>query len=396
MLVTWSGGLDSTYGLARVLRETEDEIFVHHIHRFAPHDDKMTAAQSCQYEAAAVAKMLPLMRERFRDFAYSESLVDNTAFSQFAPDATTVLLFAGCMARRLGFGPEDRILDVMNKDEDGDWGPGSISGRLLRMNSLNILKLVVRAEDVPPLYTYDGIPTKAEEVAYLPRELVELNASCRAPQLIDGTWRNCGVCRKCRSFARMGVVLPGDPEDADSLREADDKVRSAEPKQEVEVRPFGARKYLVMWSGGEKSTAALVKLLDRTDEQVHVHHIANTGRLDRRPDERSFGSHPFSEIMAKRDDIRRRHRPFNMTMSAIGPERVVSNTHPINVIAYFAAQAALSWRMQPIDRIVLGTWGDRAGGTEPMPALYRFGEVLAPQMLKAIMRSEDYPQFVLG
>jgi hypothetical protein len=396
MLVTWSGGLDSTYGLVRVLREEADEIHVHHIHRFAPHDDNSDPAQSCGYEAAAVGRMLPIIRERYRDFTYSESLVDNTAFPQFAPDATTVLLLAGCVAKRLGFGPEDRILDVMNSDEDGDWGPASMSGILLRMNSLNILKLVSRAEAIPSLHTYDGIPSKAEEVAYLPPELVEMNASCRAPRLIDGIWRNCGVCRKCRSFARMGVALPGDAEDGERLRELADRARSDEPKREIEIRPVGARKHLVMWSGGDRSTAALIRLLEHTDEPVRVHHVLSSSRLDRRPDEFSFGGHRTSEVESRLAEIRRRYRPLKMTMSAIGPDRVIGNTHPLNVIAYFAAQAALSWRMQPIDEVVLGSWGDRTGDGGGRPALYRSGELLAPQMLKAIMRSEDVPQFVVG
>jgi hypothetical protein len=300
------------------------------------------------------------------------------------------------VAKRLGFGPEDRILDVMNSDEDGDWGPTSMSGILLRMNSLNILKLVSRAEAVPELHTYEGIPSKAEEVAYLPRDLVEMNASCRAPRLVDGAWRNCGVCRKCRSFARMGVMLPGDTEDAEHLRKLADLARSGEPKREVEVRPLGARKHLVMWSGGDRSTAALVHLLEHSDEPVRVHHVLSSGRLDRRPDEFSFGGHRTAEIEARLAEIRRRCRPFKMTMSAIGPDRVVSNTHPANVIAYFAAQAAMSWRMQSIDQIVLGSWGDRSGDGDRRPALYRSGELLAPQMIKAVMRSEDGPGFVLG
>jgi hypothetical protein len=396
MLVTWSGGLDSTYGLVRVLRETDDEIHVHHIHRFAPHDDNSDPAQSCRYEAAAVDRMLPIIRERYRDFTYSESLVDNTAFPQFAPDATTVLLFAGCVAKRLGFGPEDRILDVMNSDEDGDWGPVSMSGILLRMNSLGILKLVSRAEAIPALHTYEDIPSKAEEVAYLSRDLVEMNASCRAPRLADGIWRNCGICRKCRSFARMGVALPGDAEDGDRLRELADQVRSSEPRREVEIRPVGTRKHLVMWSGGDRSTAALVRLLEQTDEPVRVHHVLSSGRLDRRPDEFSFGGHRTADVEARLTKVRRCHRPFKTTMSAIGPDRVTGNTHPLNVIAYFAAQAAMSWRMQAIDEVVLGSWGDGAGDGDSRPALYRSGELLAPQMLKAIMRSEDGPQFVLG
>jgi hypothetical protein len=151
-----------------------------------------------------------------------------------------------------------------------------------------------------------------------------------------------------------------------------------------------------MWSGGDRSTAALVHLLEHSDEPVRVHHVLSSGRLDRRPDEFSFGGHRTAEIEARLAEIRRRCRPFKMTMSAIGPDRVVSNTHPANVIAYFAAQAAMSWRMQSIDQIVLGSWGDRSGDGDRRPALYRSGELLAPQMIKAVMRSEDGPGFVLG
>ena len=31
-LVLWSGGLDSTYSLVRLLASTEDEIYAHHVH----------------------------------------------------------------------------------------------------------------------------------------------------------------------------------------------------------------------------------------------------------------------------------------------------------------------------------------------------------------------------
>lgn len=56
----------------------------------------------------------------------------------------------------------------------------------------------------------------------------------------------------------------------------------------------------------------------------------------------------------------------------------------------------MSWRMQTIDQVVLGSWGDRGSGGSSDAALYRSGEMLAPQMLRAIMRSEDVPQLVLG
>jgi hypothetical protein len=393
MLVTWSGGLDSTYGLVRMLKETEDEIHVHHIHRFALHDDHGTPAQSALYEAAAVSKMLPILRSRYRSFTYSESLVDNTAFSQFSPDAATVLVMAGCVAKRLGFGPKDRILDVMNSDEDMDWQPGSMAGRFLRMNSLHILKLIYGSEAIPQLYTYDGIPTKREEVEYLPADLVAMNASCRAPMLVEGMWKRCGVCRKCRSFAEMAPRLPAGLA-MDKAAESKD-ISSTRPKRLVERRPEGELKRLVMWSGGEASTKALERLLLETRDQVHVHHIRISDRIDRQPDALSLGGHAWAECSRALDQIRQRCRPFRVTISTIGPERLVRHAHPMNIVAYSAAQAAMSWRMLTADQIVVGGWGNHLQDGIAADALYRSGELLAPQMVKAIMRSEDGPRLVL-
>jgi hypothetical protein len=395
MLVTWSGGLDSTYGLVRMLKETEDDVHVHHIHRFSPHDDRGTPAQSAIYEAAAVSKMLPIIRGRYRHFTYSESLVDNTVFPHFAPDAATVLLFAGCVAKRLGLGPDDRILDIMNSDEDMDWQPGSIAGQFLRMNSLHILKLIYRSETIPQLYTYDGIPTKRQEVDYLSADLVAMNASCRAPVLVNGVWQTCGTCRKCRSFAAMGLqrsvkTAPSSPE------EGADKVKTGRPKRIVERRPEGALKRLVLWSGGEASTRVLERVLAETSDPVHAHHIRCSSRLDRQADDLSLGGHDWVVASRTLEQLKRRYRPFNVTISTIGPERVIGHTHPINVVAYCAAQAAKSWLMQPVDQIVVGAWGDSAAPGSDREALYGSGSALAPQMLKAIMRSEDGPRIILG
>ena len=93
-LVMWSGGLDSTFCLARLLQETDDQVFVHHVHCNIRRDDGKARSRRCEYEAQAVAAMLPILRQRYRSFTYTESRVDLSAFSTVARDSATVMYLA--------------------------------------------------------------------------------------------------------------------------------------------------------------------------------------------------------------------------------------------------------------------------------------------------------------
>jgi hypothetical protein len=68
----------------------------------------------------------------------------------------------------------------------------------------------------------------------------------------------------------------------------------------------------------------------------------------------------------------------------------------MNIVAYCAAQAAMSWRMLSADRIVPGSWGNHLEAGTTTDALCGSEAFLAPQMLKATMRSEDGPRLALG
>ncbi|WP_374650300.1 hypothetical protein [Dongia sp.] len=214
-LVMWSGGLDSTYGLMRLLTTTDDDVYAHHIHRQARHDSGRKAALTLPYEAEAIGRMTPWIRARYRGFTYSESNVDITAFPKFARDTATSMFFAGLVTRRYGFGPQDRILLSMNRDEDREWNPDSEKYWFLRMITLQTLKLVWQSEEVPDAFLWAPPPSKQEEIDFLPPDLVAMTASCRDPKAVKEsstgllTWQTCGTCDECKTLsgARYGVAV---------------------------------------------------------------------------------------------------------------------------------------------------------------------------------------------
>ena len=210
-LVVWSGGLDSTYSLVRLLKETDDNVFAHHIHFKGRNDSGESVSHKCEYEAVAIEKMRPYIEETFRPFTYSESHLDISAFTVFARDTATSMFFAAQAAMTYGFTPRDRILLGMNRDEDVRWNAGTDSYRYRRLVTIRMLKAVMESEEVPYFYLFDPRPSKQEEADFLPYELFRMSASCRDPLLVEDGFGMCGACLECRTL--KNVVRNPDPAD---------------------------------------------------------------------------------------------------------------------------------------------------------------------------------------
>ena len=71
-VVMFSGGIDSTAALKRLLVETDKNIFAHHIHIISGEG----GGKFYTAETAAVNQIIPYMKKTYRDFNYSESTVD--------------------------------------------------------------------------------------------------------------------------------------------------------------------------------------------------------------------------------------------------------------------------------------------------------------------------------
>ena len=109
-LVLWSGGLDSTWSLYTLLKETDAEVYAHHVNKRSRTDDGSEISNGFEYEMAAVRAMRSWLFENVRPFSYSESTVDTTAFTTFARDTVTAVFFGAQAAMTWGFTAEDRIV----------------------------------------------------------------------------------------------------------------------------------------------------------------------------------------------------------------------------------------------------------------------------------------------
>ena len=73
-IVMLSGGIDSVAVLKKVLEETDEKIYAHHIH--IKNHEGINNIRRYKAEALALRKIIPYMKKNFRDFHYSESTID--------------------------------------------------------------------------------------------------------------------------------------------------------------------------------------------------------------------------------------------------------------------------------------------------------------------------------
>src|SRR3954471_20214079 len=193
----FSGGLDSTAMLVKLLTESEEELRVHHI-RMANREGRDDAEQR------AVESIVAWCRGRYRPFRYSESGLDFRGLEAIPIDYVSIAFVACQVAIDT---PRCNRVAVASLARDTD-----IENRSARQRRVfEALYECYRARklgepDVQWLYpVYQA--TKPELAAMLPPELVGLTWSCRRPVLrVENEaeqWLPCGACKAC--LARQGI-----------------------------------------------------------------------------------------------------------------------------------------------------------------------------------------------
>jgi 7-cyano-7-deazaguanine synthase in queuosine biosynthesis len=186
-LAMFSGGLDSTAMLVRLLSEGDEPLRVHHIHM-------RNAEGRAAAEQAAVESIVAYCRARYRPFRYSESGLDFRALEAIPIDYLSIAFVAcqvaidtpGCT--RIAIGALERDTDIENR-----------SARQRRVfdamyECYRARKLGEPAvEWVYPVYR----ETKAALAARLPAELLGLTWSCRRPVSTASGYQPCGACKAC-------------------------------------------------------------------------------------------------------------------------------------------------------------------------------------------------------
>jgi 7-cyano-7-deazaguanine synthase in queuosine biosynthesis len=183
----YSGGMDSTAMLVKLLSGTTDELRVHHI-RLQNREGRDGAEQ------AAVEKIIAWCRERYRPFRYSESGLEFRQLEAIPIDYISIAYVACQVAidtprcTQIAVGSLSRDTDIANR-----------SARQRRVFDAMYECYRYRKLGEPEVrWTYPVYDcTKAEVAALVPPEILALTWSCRRPVTVPGGYRACGTCKAC-------------------------------------------------------------------------------------------------------------------------------------------------------------------------------------------------------
>src|SRR5262247_4108719 len=188
-LVMFSGGLDSTAMLVKLLaspkEEMREELRVHHIHM-------VNREGRDRAERRAVDAIVAYCRAHYRPFRYSESALDFSDLEAIPIDYLSIA-FVACQVAidtprctRIAVGALSTDTDIANRT--------ARQRRVFDEMYACYRARKLGAPQVEWIFPVYDIP-KAELAAALPRELRDLTWSCRRPVASAEGWLPCGVCK---------------------------------------------------------------------------------------------------------------------------------------------------------------------------------------------------------
>ena len=206
-VIMFSGGVDSVSVLKRLLEETDEKIYAHHIH--LKNNEGMNNIKRYKAEELTLIKLVPYMKKTFRDFHYSESTIDVrqlmdlipqyyeeedeelTALS-FIPDLTYYNLIGGILAKL----SNSNNLHIGTCTEDYKH---YLSASSLQARQQNMDQIVDGASygngypfEVNIQKPHDEL-TKKQNIEYLGKELMDMVWYCRHPIEKDGELLSCNT-----------------------------------------------------------------------------------------------------------------------------------------------------------------------------------------------------------
>ena len=198
-LVMFSGGLDSTAMLYRLLTQTDQDLRVHHL-RMVNREGRAQAEQE------ATEAVVAWCRANCRPFRYSESGIDFADLDTVPIDYLTVA-FVACQVVIDTPGCNRIAVGTLHADLDEVKRKVSVAQRTV----FEAMYACYRARKVGepvvewiyPVYEM----TKAQVAASLPPALRDASWSCRRPVKAGAGYRICGECKPCRFRAKVSEEL---------------------------------------------------------------------------------------------------------------------------------------------------------------------------------------------
>jgi 7-cyano-7-deazaguanine synthase in queuosine biosynthesis len=198
-LLMFSGGLDSTAALYKLLTDDRDELRVHHLHM-------INRERRARAERDAAAAIIDWCRAHCRPFRYSESSIDFADLEAIPIDYVTIA-YVACQVAIDTPGCDRIAVGTLAADLDEQKRKITASQRRVfdamyacyRERKLGTDAL----QWIYPVYTM----SKTEIVASLPEPLRAAAWSCRRPVATPEGYRICGECKPCRRRREVSAEL---------------------------------------------------------------------------------------------------------------------------------------------------------------------------------------------
>ena len=192
----FSGGMDSTALVYKLLTESKYSRFNIHIHHIILDNIEGRA----DAERNAVSNILEYFKNdyKFRKFEYSESAFSFPAVSgSFLYDTDIIGFISGYF---LSYFPQvERVATGVTKS---DFSDDSLGDRKKRGdNILNAFKQGASSRKYYPLITM----TKQSIYNMLPADLLQLVWYCRTPVPFDDTFKCCNKCKTCKEVSQLNL-----------------------------------------------------------------------------------------------------------------------------------------------------------------------------------------------
>lgn len=200
ILLMFSGGLDSTYLLYHLLKETKNPIHVHHISFRVKPEPRWEA------EDDACRKIVEYCKKNYRDFDYSESKYEFMDFDKYLGKDTDIqLAIAVRVAPNIAIDINKKVIitigacfeDIKEQKKRNEINNKILKALLDGIDNKNIKNKIYNDIYFPLIE--DLKYSKIDMIKNMPYKLYKMTWSCRKPiKDKNGNFNKCGRCHSCK------------------------------------------------------------------------------------------------------------------------------------------------------------------------------------------------------
>ena len=192
-VVLWSGGVDSTGALYKILKEYDDEVVAHHIHC-------VNRENRWEAEKKSIDKMITWLKTNVRDFEYSESTI-KMDLKFIGWDIMHAMYIGGVVvANEKTKSPHYKKYKLVLGDNSEDFNSYQWKTPIAQLLSvMTSLEHPQESQDIPYIWQIMAKTSKQDIWNLLPTFLKENIWGCRRP-IWDDEWVECGKCITCKDL----------------------------------------------------------------------------------------------------------------------------------------------------------------------------------------------------